>query len=466
MSFSGSLLSGTSLSGGQYYGAGLTVTGEWTPYQLFAAGEVGAWYDPSDLTTLYQDAAGTTPVTTPGQVVGRINDKSGRGNHAFQTGATSVRPIYAVEPATGRRNLLTYSEQFDNAAWPKSNVTVDASGIAAPDGTLSADMLLENTATSQHYIRQDISTLTNQTYTLSVYVKEGNTTTFAIQIVAIGSSSTTSSIGFSISGGVVIAGAPTGLVSSVTATSAGNGWYRCALVYTLNGTVTSHQARIFPRGNTGSYTGDGVSGIYVWGAQLETGTTATAYQRVVSQYDVSESGVASRHYLAFDGIDDWLQTDTITPGVDKVQVFTGVRKLSDAARGMLLETGNDAVGAFRFEAPNAAGTYLFTSRGTGGPAATYATTYNAPITNVVCGLGEISTDTATIRVNGAQIRTVATDQGAGNFTAQILYIGRRTGSTLPFNGHLYGAIVRFGPNLSASQISNTERWMNGKTGAY
>ena len=63
---------------------------------LFAAGEQGVWYDPSDLSTMFQDATGTTPVTADGQPVGKILDKSGRGNHASQ--ATSAkRPLYKTD---------------------------------------------------------------------------------------------------------------------------------------------------------------------------------------------------------------------------------------------------------------------------------------------------------------------------------------------------------------------------------
>ena len=59
------------------------------PRSLFAAGEQGIWLDPSDFSTLYQDSTGTTPVTAVGQPVGKILDKSGRGNHATQTTAAS-----------------------------------------------------------------------------------------------------------------------------------------------------------------------------------------------------------------------------------------------------------------------------------------------------------------------------------------------------------------------------------------
>ena len=58
---------------------------------MFSRGEPGAWYDPSDMSTLFQDEAGTTPVTAVEQPVGRILDKSGRGNHATQA-TTTKRP--------------------------------------------------------------------------------------------------------------------------------------------------------------------------------------------------------------------------------------------------------------------------------------------------------------------------------------------------------------------------------------
>ena len=64
------------------------------PMTLFASGEQGGWYDPSDLSTLFQDSAGTIPVTTSGQSVGRMLDKSGRGNHMI--GASGAFPVYEV----------------------------------------------------------------------------------------------------------------------------------------------------------------------------------------------------------------------------------------------------------------------------------------------------------------------------------------------------------------------------------
>lgn len=75
-----------------------------SPAALFAAGEQGAWYDPSDFSTMFQDAAGSVPVTAVGQAVGRILDKSGRGNHATQTTSTK-RPVLQQD-ANGKYYLL------------------------------------------------------------------------------------------------------------------------------------------------------------------------------------------------------------------------------------------------------------------------------------------------------------------------------------------------------------------------
>jgi hypothetical protein len=65
----------------------------WSPAALFASSEVGAWYDPSDLSTMFQNSDGTVAVTTDGDPVGYIADKSGNGFHATQS-SSAARPTY------------------------------------------------------------------------------------------------------------------------------------------------------------------------------------------------------------------------------------------------------------------------------------------------------------------------------------------------------------------------------------
>lgn len=70
--------------------------GPFSPVTLFANDEQGAWYDPSDLSSMFQDAAGTIPVTADGDPVGLRLDKSGNGNHGSQTTA-AARPLYRTD---------------------------------------------------------------------------------------------------------------------------------------------------------------------------------------------------------------------------------------------------------------------------------------------------------------------------------------------------------------------------------
>jgi hypothetical protein len=103
----------------------------WSPARLFATGEEGAWYDPSDLSTMFQDSAGTTPVTAAGQPVGLILDKSGNGHHASQSTSTA-RPL--LEDDDGVLCL-----KFDGVDDFLSTAAIDLTGtskVLAISGTL------------------------------------------------------------------------------------------------------------------------------------------------------------------------------------------------------------------------------------------------------------------------------------------------------------------------------------------
>jgi hypothetical protein len=188
---------------------------------------------------------------------------------------------------------------------------------------------------------------------------------------------------------------------------------------------------------------------------------------VTTPYDVTEAGVASVSYLYFDGADDAMATSTVTPGIDKVQIFAGVRKLGDTNKAILESSAawfsNNGSFSLQVALSNAAN-YYFGSYGTGYGETTSPTNFSAPITNVLTALGDISGDRATLRANGVQVSQATTDQGTGNYLAYPLYLGSRAGTSLFFQGHLYSLVVRFGANLDAPTIASTEAYVAGKTG--
>jgi hypothetical protein len=209
--------------------------------------------------------------------------------------------------------------------------------------------------------------------------------------------------------------------------------------------------------------------VFMFAAQVEAGATVTNYQRIGSSFfDATEEGQTTLGYLQSQ-TDDSLATPAIDfSGTDKVTVIAGVRKLSDAAQGMVLELGiGPTAGLFHILAPPGAGSPRYHFRSAGSTASDVQTpaTFAAPNTAVVTGLGDIAGDSAIVRVNGTQEASAAADQGTGNFSNAIVYIGRRGGSTLPFNGRIYGLIVR-GALTSGATLTNAEAWMNARTGAY
>ena len=194
-------------------------------------------------------------------------------------------------------------------------------------------------------------------------------------------------------------------------------------------------------------------------------TQATAASRPVLQQDG-----AGKYYLDFDGTDDSLATSSINYGTDKVTIFAGLRKANDTA-SILCESSVSIIndGTFYLVTGTDDGTTGYTSMSKGTAAA--ASTLNTRITAVGADLAvisvthDISGDLSTIRRNGVAGTNATGDKGAGNFTNQPLYIGRRGGSTLPFNGRIYSLIVR-GAASTATEITNAETWVNAKTGAF
>jgi hypothetical protein len=401
-----------------------------------------------------------------------ISVKELPGFHATQATAGS-RPIYGIVPVGGRRNLLTASDDLGTTQWnTASNLTRTVGGGGTSSSGSAYTRLTATAGNTDHYLQSaGLALTTGQTYAISFEVQYVSHRWVGIAVFDGGYRN---GVTFDLLNGAV--GSNLGNFVSRTLTPLGSNRYRISGVYTAVSTGNAFFAiamldadKVFTTTTVSNLTATIVD---AGRAQFEVGSTATAYQKVTTQYDVTEAGVSSLSYLAFDGVDDFLVTPTITPGIDKAQVFAGVRKLSDAAGAVAVELSAAVVsnaGAFAIFAPSsAAPNYLFRSRGS---AAQVGADYTnaivaAPITNVITGLGDISGDIATLRINGAQAAQSTTDQGTGNYLAYPLYIGRRGGTSNPFNGQIFSLIVRFGANLTADQITSTETWVNGKTRAY
>ena len=407
---------------------------------MFASGEQGGWYDPSNLSTLFQDSAFTAPVTAVEQPVGSMLDLSGRGNHASMV-TTPKRPVLSR-----RVNLLPSSSSgIGVAPWgvaAGNPISTSGTGVI-PVITISHEVL---DGESVNRIQLSIGGGTSSGDRSGMYL---NTNTVGRLIVWVKSLDATSS--------TVLAQSlfynTTGL--SVIE-SQGDGWVRVSA-----GLSQGIDIRLQLLGNRGLNSADFLVGKM---SLILPSDAHLPYQRVNTDTEYDADPAKFPAYLRFDGVDDALQTGNIDfTGTDKMTVWAGVTKLSDAAVGVVAELSDtgDSIGVFNLYASATGSSNLgFRSKGTAGILA-IGTGYIAPITAVLAGIGGISEDRVTLRVNSVQAAQSSADQGTGNYGNHPLYIGARAGTSLFFNGRLYSLIVR-GAQSSLSQIEAGEAYIKQK----
>jgi len=337
-----------------------------------------------------------------------------------------------------RTNLITYSEQFDNAAWGKTNagITTNTSATTAPDGNTTADKLVENSANGTHILSKSAGTISG-TYALSCFVKAAGRYKGYIQLFSSGGNAAAF---FDLNLGTITTSAGT-----TTITPYPNDWYRV----TASTTFTSASAAVYivMNDNSGNstYTGDGTSGIYVWGAQLEAGAFPTSYIPTVASTVTRSADNASMTGTNFSS---WYNSSEGTlfaaarinalggsnyPGIAYVDDGT-----TDNCIGFYInDAGSDTIGAEAYIS-NVAQYGLSSS----------ATTANR--LNKVISAYKVNDFAATFNVGS---NTVQTDTSGSVPTVNRLIIGLLRGSNAPLNGTI-SQLLYYPKRLSNSQLQN------------
>jgi hypothetical protein len=189
-------------------------------------------------------------------------------------------PSLLLEPS--RTNLITQSEYFSSADWTKTAINVTDNAVTSPEGIANAAKLVETTANSVHQINQSHS-LSGNDYSFSVFVKKAERR--YVSLVFSDQARYLSQHTFDLEDGVLTDSFDYGGVTSTfVPEDYGNGWYRL----TLSSSYASWSGSVIPRfyiENTATpsqppannYVGDGTSGIYIYGFQLEAGIYPTSY---------------------------------------------------------------------------------------------------------------------------------------------------------------------------------------------
>ena len=383
------------------------------------------------------------------------------GTHLIQA-TSSRRPAYARRPKSGIRNLLQRTEEFENAYWFKLNTTVESNTLETTD-PLGGNTATKLSVTSgSRRVKASVTGCTaGEVFVFSFYGKAGTTPTITFLISNTGESVFTSGA-FDVAT-QTLSGVLSGYVTGRSVSDVGNGWYR----FTINCVIPAGQNTIavnvgYPNASTTSY---------VWRAQLESGTTATPYQRVTNQFDVTESGQPSINYLWFDGIDDCLQSATAInfTNSDEMTVCVGARKATGLNGGLIAELtnssggNNGSFGLFYPLSSSSSNQIQGRSRGTIQADAPVAG-FTGEQLRVLTMQSKIAAPYVRVRVDAVQQAENTATQGTGNYANDFLNIGSRNQASTFFQGHLNSGFI-INRILNPAILADYERhWVAAKAG--
>lgn len=377
-----------------------------------------------------------------------------QGNHAFQT-TTASRPTLSA-----RYNVFLASEAFDNSYWSfTSNFSIAKTNeVSDPSGGADAWKIVSTSGTAA--LSKSISTAGLRAPVFTLWAKSG---TFVPTILVRNATTATNLISGSASGTDT-----SGAYGRFTNTDLGNGWRRMRIEVTSGISVTDNL--IFYVGSTGAVPVGQY--FYAWKTDLREagdGIGLSEYQRVVDASTYDSAGFPL--YLRFDGIDDFMQTASVDfSGTDKIMLSAAMRRLSDSGLGVVLELTtaySSFNGAFALFAPGSSGipSVGFNATGTVVTGGLSYTTAAAPVGLIATAYADIAAATRVLRINGVQVASSSASIGTGNLSNAVLYLGRRAGSSLPFNGRLYGLLLR-GTAANDGMFFKVDRYLNQKAKVF
>jgi len=388
-------------------------------------------------------AAGSTAIAS----IDNISVVEVAGSHATQPTSTK-RPIYARHPEGGIRNLLNYTEQFDNGYWSKSNATITSNSILAPDGSTTAETLTCPSTGANSFVARGNIGVVGKGYTATVYAKAG--TNDIIRIANVSSAS--NGCWYNLTSGAV--GTSNGAANTAAIEDVGNGWYRLTR-YFDSFLAGGNQVVIASCVADGSINGPSAGEtIHIWGAQLEEATKASNYQKVVTDIDVTESGVGEVYYLKFDGFDDGMLINNVTSANTPLTALFGYSA-----------TNADAGNAYKRLLDIETGRTLVVASTTAGSIGYFDGAWRsfAADTNAIKVLTyDLVEDNAKIRVDGTQEYSDTTyDQKAIGGTIGLFQEYFQTQQHL--GGNMYQTILRAAESTD-EEITKAETYVANKTG--
>jgi hypothetical protein len=241
-------------------------------------------------------------------------------------------PSILVEPQ--RTNLFAYSEQFDNSYWAKIQVSVTPNSAISPDGNLTADKLIPSATPSVNkYLVKTISSTASTAYTFTIYAKAAEYDKIQIQYGDLGIG-----VWFDLSNGTVLSN-PNTLPTFIE--NLNNGWYRVSITFTPISLIMSPV--IQASNSADGSVGNGTSGIFIWGAQIEAGSYPTSYIPTTSASVTRNGDVINRDNVY---TNNWITANGGTWFLDLKNTIPYIRSTSNF--GLFLSTIDNGFGGNGF----------------------------------------------------------------------------------------------------------------------